>query len=208
MSTIEIDASDGLTMQRTETQGVTRGAVLSACGRYRYLLTRRWSDLPVLVFIMLNPSTADGLVDDATIRSCMRLARKLGRGGIVVVNLFALRSTDPLGLKGDPDPIGPRNDEVIRKVVEFSDVVVAWGSHRKIAGMVEARSAAVLTELFKPVASETAVFCFGRNGDEQPRHPLYIPTEMKLVPFGCACCSHDAHDDDGGCVCAEWCPNS
>ena len=68
------------------------GATISPCGIYRYRLWRRWGEGRSCVFVMLNPSTADALVDDNTIRSCVRLAQELGFGGIIVVNLFALRS--------------------------------------------------------------------------------------------------------------------
>ena len=73
-----------------------RNAVISACGRYRYLLTRRVGPgTRAVTFIMLNPSTADATRDDPTIRRCIGFARSWGIGGVDVVNLFAFRATEP-----------------------------------------------------------------------------------------------------------------
>ena len=81
---------------------------------YRYLLTRRWGTVPAMVWIMLNPSTADAFAEDPTIRRCLIFAHREGCGGLTVVNLFALRSTDPKALTRHPDPVGPANDTFIR----------------------------------------------------------------------------------------------
>jgi len=78
---------------------MVRSAVISKCGRYRYLLTRKWGKrTDFATFVMLNPSTADGFRDDATIRKCIGFAKRWGFDGIQVVNLFAWRSRDPLDL--------------------------------------------------------------------------------------------------------------
>lgn len=74
---------------------VERFADISDCGRYRWRLSRRWDDGPQACFVMLNPSTADGLDDDPTVRRCVRFARGWGYGELVVVNLFPYRATDP-----------------------------------------------------------------------------------------------------------------
>ena len=86
-------------------------AVLSPCGAYRYLLTRRFGPGKKLAtFVMLNPSTADAERDDATIRKCVGFARSWGCAGLQVVNLFAFRATDPTDLRMADDPVGPEND--------------------------------------------------------------------------------------------------
>lgn len=72
-----------------------QSATISECGRYRYRLTRRFADGPCATFVMLNPSTADETIDDPTIRRCRNFAIREGCGGLVVVNLFAYRATDP-----------------------------------------------------------------------------------------------------------------
>jgi hypothetical protein len=84
------------------TNATRKNALLSACGYYRYWLSREWDDsLPIVTFIMMNPSTADAFNDDATIRKCVGFAKAWGFGRIRVVNLFALRSREPLDLFGD-----------------------------------------------------------------------------------------------------------
>ena len=78
--------------------GQLSGAVLSAEEEalYRYLLWRVWdSSLPVLLVIMLNPSTADHDKNDRTIETLIARARMTGHGGILVLNLFAWRATQP-----------------------------------------------------------------------------------------------------------------
>lgn len=148
-----------------------KDAVFSPCERYRYRLTRTWDGrkLP-LVFLMLNPSTATEEIDDPTIRRCMSFAKREGAGGLEVLNLFALRSTDPAGLKKVADPIGPDNDEWIREVLHpHNRVVCAWGNHGSYLG----RDVAVLRALRE---SGIAILCLG----EKPRHPLYIRGDQPL----------------------------
>jgi hypothetical protein len=68
----------------------TSGAVLSDCGQYRYRLWRVWDDcLPLMVFVMQNPSTATADADDPTIRKCIGFAKRHGYGGVSVRNVFA-----------------------------------------------------------------------------------------------------------------------
>jgi hypothetical protein len=151
-----------------------KNAVLSPCGRYRYRLSRTWDGhkLP-LVWIMLNPSTADAEIDDPTIRRCISFSKREGAGGLEVLNLFALRATDPKQLRIASDPIGPDNDEWIREVLHpHSRVVAAWGEHGKYLG----RGAAVLKTL---AASGLIVQCLG----DKPRHPLYIKGDQPLQAY-------------------------
>src|SRR5688500_11357729 len=104
------------------------GAVFDRSGRYRYRLWRRWGDGGAVAFVMLNPSTADAERDDPTIRRCGGFARAWGFGSMVVVNLFALRSSDPQRLRRARDPVGRENDRHIIDVTGTSDaVVLAWG---------------------------------------------------------------------------------
>jgi hypothetical protein len=85
-------------------------ASVSSCGVYRYGLSRRWDDaMPIMTFVMLNPSTADAVQDDRTIAKCAGFAHREGMGGMEVVNLFALRATYPSLLKAATDPKGPDN---------------------------------------------------------------------------------------------------
>ena len=97
---------------------IRKSAILSDCGAYRYELRRTWDDrLPVLLWIGLNPSTADHIQDDPTNRRIAGFSRRWGYGGYVLANLFAYRSPDPKALKQARDPIGPENDTLLGKTL-------------------------------------------------------------------------------------------
>lgn len=155
-----------------------RDAVISDCGRYRYLLRREWEPAyPRALYIMLNPSTADAEVDDATIRSCVRLAKGWGYGSFEVVNLFGLRATDPADLAKADDPFGPKNGDVMDAAINRCDVAVcAWGAHP----MAGRRSRDIISWVrgWKPAA-----YCLGKTKDGHPKHPLYIKSGTLLEVF-------------------------
>src|SRR4051812_49823510 len=93
-------------------------AVISACGAYRYVLTRQvGGGVRRATFIMLNPSTADASNDDPTIRRCIGFAQRWGCGQLAVLNLFAYRATDPADLKRASEPVGPENREWFDKLL-------------------------------------------------------------------------------------------
>lgn len=161
------------------TPDATRSAaVLSDCGTYRYRLTRLWDPhARPACFVMLNPSTADAKRDDPTIRRCVGFARAWGCGGIVVVNLFALRATDPAALHAATDPIGPANEGYIRgAMVEGWPVVAAWGAH------VPARGRANHTRVGADRAG-IPLKCLGVTKEGFPRHPLYVRADAPLIPY-------------------------
>jgi|SRR5579859_6095362 len=151
-------------------------AWISQCGLYRYRLTRHWGPgHRVLCFVMLNPSTADAEEDDPTVRLCISWAKLLGFDGLVVVNLFALRSTDPSKLKVVADPVGPENDDIILdSAIASSMILCAWGNH----GGIGRRS-----EFVKSMLSRAGIklHCLKLSKKLQPVHPLYQP--YSLVPF-------------------------
>jgi len=75
---------------------VKGSASISRDGRYRYALRRVWDPRnPSVLFIGLNPSTADHQQDDPTIRRCIRFARDWGFGELIAANLFAFRTKSP-----------------------------------------------------------------------------------------------------------------
>lgn len=163
---------------------VAADAVLSPCGRYRYLLTRYWEpSRPSVGFVMLNPSSADHTVDDPTVRRCIGFARGWGFGGLRVANLFALRATDPTGLfeavAAGTDPVGPENAAHLQSLADEHTVVLAWGAN---AAAVDGSSypSRVAGEL---AAAGAALLCFGHCRDGAPRHPLYVAVGTTLVPW-------------------------
>ncbi|GAS94388.1 uncharacterized protein RMCC_1354 [Mycolicibacterium canariasense] len=147
--------------------GLISSAVISDCGTYRYRLTRIWDkSKPILAWVMLNPSTADASTDDPTIRRCIAFAKAWGFGGITVINLYALRATDPKQLWQHPDPIGPENDAEIAKVAADHRmlIVIAWGSNA-----TPGRAADVMR-----ILANSHVVALGWTKSGQPRHPLYV----------------------------------
>jgi hypothetical protein len=153
-------------------------AVISECGLYRYLLTRRWSDGPALAFLMLNPSTADASVDDATIRKCIGFATRYGFNAIEVVNLFAFRATKPKDMFAAVDPVGPANDEHIRQTVQAAgNIVCAWGPN---ASKTQ-RPRQVIAMLGQMGAS---LKCLHVTQDGSPGHPLMLSYDRPLLAFG------------------------
>jgi hypothetical protein len=152
-------------------------AVYSDCERYRYLLTRTWSDGPKALFVMLNPSTATEVQNDPTVERCERRARSLGYGSFRVTNIFAFRATDPKVMRAQPDPVGPGNDAAILDSVGWADrVVCAWGNH----GLHLDRGKTV-ERLLR--ATGTPLFQFGLTGQGQPKHPLYVGYACKPVAW-------------------------
>lgn len=142
-------------------------AVYSACGTYRYALTREWGEGPRLLFVMLNPSTADERRNDPTVERCERRARTLGFGAMRVANIFAFRATDPRVLKAAAAPVGPGNDQVLREGAQWADqVLCAWGAHGGHLG--RGREVEVL------LRQNALRLChLGLTLQGFPRHPLY-----------------------------------
>lgn len=164
-------------------------AILSDCDRYRYELTRRWDDGPLLEFIMLNPSTADASTDDPTIRRCIGFAKRWGYGALVVRNLFALRATNPGALlaywtgslaggdyRGGADDlspaIGPANFDYLKRD-DADCTIAAWGAH---AAALEWHAAGNRIE-------RRELFCLGTNAGGSPKHPLYVPSSRTPEPW-------------------------
>ncbi|MGF1516525.1 MAG: DUF1643 domain-containing protein [Nodosilinea sp.] len=160
-----------------------RSATFDPTGRYRYSLERRWSSGPTLAIIMLNPSRADGSLDDPTIRRCMGLAQGWGFGAIAVVNLFAYCSPHPRVLRQKvlrqiDDAIGPDNNAAVLSAAQQADqILLAWGNW----GNLGDRDRTVLT-LLDPCRAKCR--CLGHNRTGQPRHPLYVPRSISLQPWG------------------------
>ena len=113
------------------------GAVFTPCKRYRYRLWRTWdASKPPLVMVVLNPSIADVSRNDPTVERCQRRAMASGHGGLEVVNIFALVSTDPAALYTTADPVGPENNSAILDAVENWYVVfVNQNDHEMARGL-------------------------------------------------------------------------
>ena len=144
---------------------------------YRYALWRQWSGAPYVAFIGLNPSTADEIVDDNTLRRCLGYAAAWGDvGGIVMLNLFAFRATKPRDMRRADEPVArPENDQAIKQHCRSAKLIVCcWGRH----GRFKDRDCEVLGLL-----AGRELLCFGQNFDGTPKHPLYLSKATKLRPF-------------------------
>lgn len=151
-----------------------RDAVFSPCRRYRYALWRWWggSDRHAM-FIGLNPSTADEIHDDPTVRRCIAYARAWGFGGMWMTNLFGWRATDPADLKRVDEPNGADNDWTLRRLARHADLVVAaWGLH----GAHRDRGLEVLRLLPR-------LHCLRLTQQGFPAHPLYLPARLQPLPW-------------------------
>ena len=159
-----------------------RTARISECGTYRYQLSRIWDDSkPKVMFLMLNPSTADANQDDNTIKRCIAFAKSWGKGGFYVGNLFAYRSTDPKALIGLASHIAVGGENLLN-LAEMSGksqyVVCAWGLPH------------IVKKVMKPIRDEYHPLNVIRNPmylalckDLTPRHPLMLKSELIPKPF-------------------------
>jgi len=162
---------------------VVKDAVQSIDNLYRYSLTRIWDDSKgILLYFLLNPSTADAYEDDNTIKSCARLAKENGFGGIRVVNLFAIRATKPENLVGEPKHklIGEEWEKHITSSMENSHTIaLGWGnSVKELKGIRDFKREQEVAEFLDSNGYE--YFCFELTQKFCPKHPLYISSGTKL----------------------------
>lgn len=144
---------------------------------YRYGFGRWWGgqDLATTdVWVLLNPATGDTEQRRRpTLERCIARSRAAGRSGLVIVNLFAHRHTDPRALRRVADPVGPANDDALRLLTSTgARTVAAWGA----GGRLHGRSRAVAPLLDRPL-------CLGTTRRGEPRHPLYVPGDAPLIPW-------------------------
>lgn len=149
---------------------VEKGATLSPHGGQRYALWRRWGWGRVVVFVMLNPSTADADDDDPTIRRCRAYALAWGYDGFIVVNLGAYRTKSPRAFRN-----------IARTIVQAARdavaVVCAWGDNARHHR--ERRDAVVA--LLR--GAGCALFALGTTKIGEPLHPLMQRGDLKPQPW-------------------------
>ena len=154
------------------------GAVFSPCNKHRYQLWRIWDESkPNVLFIMLNPSTADTTEDDPTIRRCIGFTKSWGYGGLMVGNLFSYRSTDPKNLKLNQDEVLDRkhadiNNRHILKMWWKCDLTVcAWGNPP------------IETKSIFPLEGMKQLHYLELTKCGNPKHPLYLRKDLKPTPY-------------------------
>lgn len=163
-------------LKRPTHNPIHSGAEFSDCRTYRYLLWRIWEwqgYANQIMFIGLNPSTADETEDDPTIRQCIRFARDWGYGGLLMMNAFAFCATDPKVMAAAEDPVGPGNDEAFGyRRSQVGLIVAAWGAHCPVER--ERRVCQVVGQ---------TIHCLGRTKAGRPRHPLYLRADTRPEVF-------------------------
>lgn len=169
------------------TRYTNAGCTLSPCEQFRYRLWRHWDDgLPVLVWIMLNPSWGDANRDDNTIKKCVAFAKLWGYGGIEIVNLFAYRthSPDVLRQKGYPGFMGDRNMQYLHAVIkQHKDVLCAWGGNARCSAgiFIIDKVKAMVTKMQETMHIHTRALKVSADGT--PWHPLYVSYKTERVYF-------------------------
>jgi hypothetical protein len=153
---------------------VNGSALFSDCRTWRYSLTRELGGAGTVAFVGLNPSTADERADDPTIRRCIGFARHWGYARLDVVNVYALRATDPRALRTADDPVGPENDRVLGEVLDEADLVVAaWGVHARRNRVQQLAT----------ILARVPLHALGVTKEGAPRHPLYVRADARLDEF-------------------------
>lgn len=146
------------------------GAAFSECGKYRYALWRIWDKSKQLVmFIGLNPSTANESIDDPTIRRVKQFTFDWGYGGFYMMNLFAHVTPNPGELEKSHNPI---NDMWLKKIsLKCDQVIFAWGSFKEAV------------ERAKDVRQMCTGYALEINKDGSPRHPLYVKNDIEPIKY-------------------------
>ncbi len=160
--------------------GVDSSAVFGGPGDcYRYRLVRTWEPGPLVMFLMMNPSTANIAVDDPTVAKCQRLARRWGYGGLLVGNVFAYRATDQGELARVADPVGTLNGHHLAAMARQAALIVcAFGTPKVTALLPHGPAAAIrLHQAGHPLH----VLRLSKAG--RPVHPLYLPETLTPTPW-------------------------
>ncbi len=144
-------------------------AVLSDDRAHRYWLVRQWEKAkPLLVVCMYNPSTADAKKDDPTILRLCKWAKLWGYGGILVINLYSLRSSDPADVRlSGKLAWGDAQHQAIGHALAIAadqetPVLAAWGNLTSAADVIPFRKAAAGIDLI----------CLGLTNGGAPKHPM------------------------------------
>lgn len=162
--------------------GVKGDATFSEDGLYRQLMRRWLGDVfpdRYVLFIGMNPSTADASVNDPTCAREWSFTQREGFDAMVKANVGDYRATVPKMLL-EPGVVASSPDNlpaIRRQAAGAARVVLCHGKLNKAL----APAGKALVEALK--ADGVALWCFGTNGDGSPKHPLYLRGDTPLRPY-------------------------
>lgn len=171
---------------RTKVDPAMRSNIwMSPCQRYRPRLDRWWDDGTGkrIMFIGMNPSTADAMFNDPTVSREIFFAKREGFGGIIKVNVMDVRLTNSkeLGKLTFSVRSGiclPSIRQAAKEVARDGGIIIAaWGKLPPAFRVYADEALAAMREAGIPI------LCFGRNKDGSPKHPLYLRADTPLEPF-------------------------
>lgn len=155
----------------------TVGAIFSDDRKYRYLLWRVFDgSKPMVMYVGLNPSTANENVNDATIKKLMKITKNNGFGGFYMTNLFGIISSKPEILLTDSDPIGDNNAFLHETAITSSAVVYCWGSFKQAYKSGRVDQVMILLDQHNPL-------CIRKTKSGNPWHPLYCLDNEQFIKF-------------------------
>jgi len=161
-----------------KTPYIVSNAKFDQSRKYRYRLTRRWDGLDdrYILFVCLNPSTADETEDARTVGRCVGFAKREGYSAMHLVNIFSIRATDPKEMKSvnNPGADAVNSAAIIWSSLIADKIVLAYGNH----GAHRGRHKEILHLL-----RNYKLHCFGTTKSGLPKHPLYLRADTPIIPF-------------------------
>jgi len=158
---------------------MNNGAEFSKDRNYRYALWRIWNEgRPLVMFIGLNPSTANEFKPDPTIRNVMKIADANGYGGFYMMNLFAFVASKPAILEGADDPMGDNAHWLEKIAIQCDAICFAWGAFGDAKKRRRIRARAEMVKIAFPGA-----YCLTKTKSGEPGHPLFLPANSKMQLF-------------------------
>lgn len=153
-----------------------RGAIMSPCGAYRWLIWEVWSLDPLMAMGLLNPSVASHLIDDPTWnrgRKRAALSQVPRYGGVAYWNIFGIRATDPKDMLAASDPVGEHNNTFIdAALTRAATTILGWGAHGTHRGRDEQVKARI-----RAIGLPVHYLALTKGG--QPGHPLYLKESLQ-----------------------------